>query len=95
MVKSGEKYFYNIEFLKEIITEFNSTVKELSVAINNIGEVIDEITIASNEIAIGSKSINTQSIVILKRTNKVVEQTFNSQKISKNLIKIVSKFKVE
>lgn len=94
LVKIGEQYNKDAEFVNELVTDFSATSEELSASIQNIIKTINEVASAANEGAQGTTDIATKSMNIVEKADKVMKQADISRESSDILVKLVEKFKI-
>lgn len=94
MVKTGEQYNQDAEFVDNLVADFSATAEELTASIQEMTKVIEEIAIAANEGAEGTTNIAQKSIMVLTKANEVMKQADVSKESSDNLMKMVSIFTV-
>ncbi len=94
MVKIGEQYDKDAEFVDSLVTDFSATAEELTASIQEMTKVIEEIAIAANEGAESTTNIAQKASMVVEKSDEVMKQADISKESSDNLIKMVSKFKV-
>ena len=94
MLKTGEKYNKDAEFIDNLVTDFSANAEELTISIQDMVKVIEEIALAANEGAEATNSIAEKSTIAVGDSNEVMKQAETSKESSDNLIKMVSKFTV-
>jgi len=93
IVKTGDQYSEDAQYIDSLITEFSSTSEELMIAIRNMVKAIGEVTISTNEGAAGIQSIAQKSAAVVERADDIVKQVAIAKKCSDSLINSVSNFK--
>lgn len=94
MVKTGESYNNDAEFVFELISDFSATSQELTASVEGIIHAINDVSKTVNEGAAGTQSIAEQNIEIVEMVNKVKEEMEISSRSTQKLKEIVGKFKV-
>lgn len=94
MVNTGDEYYKDAVYMKDIITEFNEKAEEINQAVENMLRSIEEMTNANNEAASGTQSIADKSNNVVQKANTVQEMISQTKQSSENLMQMVSKFKV-
>lgn len=94
LVKIGEQYNIDAEFVDELVTDFSATSEQLSASIQDMIKTINEVTIAANEGAEGTTNIAQKSMVVVENADKVMKQADISKESSEILINMVKKFKL-
>ncbi|MCB8818395.1 methyl-accepting chemotaxis protein [Desulfosporosinus shakirovi] len=94
MVKTGEQYYKDAEFVDSLVTDFSATSEELTASIQEMAKVIEEIAVAANQGAEGTTNIAQKSITVVEKSDEVRKQADVSKESSENLLKIVARFTV-
>jgi methyl-accepting chemotaxis protein len=94
LVKVGESYNTDSEFIRNLINDQNSTLMVLSDSINNIFDAINEVTRASNEGAASLCNIALKSTNVINKANSVQNLSHQSKESAENLLSSISMFKV-
>ncbi len=94
MVKTGESYNNDAAFVYELVSEFSETSQELTASVEGIIRAINDVSKTVNEGAAGTQSIAEQNIEIVEMVNKVKNEMENSNRSTRKLKEIVSKFTV-
>lgn len=93
-VKTGEKYSGDAKFVIDIVTDFDSTCKNLLRNLNDMVYAISEVNHASKEGAEGISNIAERAGCISNRTNEALSQSENVRKRALTLNDMMKKFKV-
>lgn len=94
MLQTSDDYSTSSEEVNSLVGDFYKTAEELQESIRGILNVIESISIATNESASGTTHIAENTSVIAARSKEILEQANNSKKYSDNLLNLVSKFKI-
>lgn len=94
MVKTGEQYNQDAEFVDNLVADFSATAEELTASIQEMTKVIEEIAVAANQGAEGTTNIAQKSIMVVAKADEVLKQADVSKESSDNLIKMVSRFTI-
>jgi len=94
MVKTGEQYNKDAEFIDNLVTDFSATAEELTASIQEMTKVIEEIAVAANEGATGTTNIAEKNTMVVEKSEEVMKYVSSSKESADNLIKMVSKFTV-
>jgi len=94
MVKTGEQYNQDAEFVDNLVSDFSATAEELTASIQEMTKVIEEIAVAANQGAEGTTIIAQKSVMVVTKADEVMKQADESKQSSDNLTKMVSKFMV-
>ena len=94
MVDTGEQYYKDANYVKELVNDFNSKSQALQSSIHVMVNVINEISTSNTEMAAGTSNIANKSSIVLQKSNDVSQITNNTKEISENLKTIISKFKI-
>ncbi|MDS1030874.1 methyl-accepting chemotaxis protein [Bacillota bacterium LX-D] len=95
MLKASDEYNNDAKNLDILVSDFSSTAEELQASIQNMMKAIEEITSATNDGATGTNDIAQGAMQITEKSNELLLQATNSKKYSENLLKLVSKFKIQ
>ncbi|WMJ88994.1 methyl-accepting chemotaxis protein [Anaerocolumna sp. MB42-C2] len=95
MVVTGEQYSKDAAFLDEFLTDLSATTQQLAASIQNIIKAISEVSISSNEGAIGTSDIARMSGDILKGSKLVIDETLKVKENSDKLLLMVKQFKIK
>ncbi|ACL75737.1 methyl-accepting chemotaxis protein [Ruminiclostridium cellulolyticum] len=94
MVKTGESYNNDAEFVFELVSDFSATSQELTASVEGIIRAISDVTKTVNEGAAGTQSIAEQNIGIVEMVSKVKKEMEISSRSTHKLKEIVGKFTV-
>ena len=94
MVNTGEQYYKDANYVKNLVNDFSSKSQEVSSSLHIMINVINEISTANNEMATGTGNIANKASIILQKSNDVSNVTSDTKEISEELKTIVSKFKI-
>ncbi|BCN31904.1 methyl-accepting chemotaxis protein [Anaeromicropila herbilytica] len=94
LVNTGEQYYKDAHYVENLVNDFSSKAQEVSSSLHIMINVINEISTANNEMAIGTENIADKSSAILQKSNDVSKVTNDTKEISEELKTIVSKFKI-
>lgn len=94
MVNTGEQYYKDANYVKNLVNNFSSNAQEVSSSLHVMANVINEISTANNEMTTGTVNIANKSSIVLQKSNAVSKVTIDTKEISEELKAIVSKFKI-
>ncbi len=94
MLEATEEYKKDAGFIADLVTDFSATVEELSASMESMVKAINEITSSNNEAAEGTQNIAQKTALVFERSNEVLVQGSKAKDSAKNLIAVVSRFKV-
>jgi methyl-accepting chemotaxis protein len=94
LVKTGEHYSQDADFVESLVTSFSTTSEQLNSSMKNIIKAINEISIAANEGAEGSINIAERTSSILYKAHEVSGQAKITNNSIENLIKLTGIFKI-
>lgn len=94
MVKTGEQYNKDAEFVDNLVSDFSATSEQLTASIQEMTKVIEEVAIAANEGAEGTTNIAQKSSTVVEKSNEVMRQADVSKDSTDKLSRMVSKFTV-
>ncbi|MBZ9614289.1 methyl-accepting chemotaxis protein [Clostridium estertheticum] len=94
MVDIGEQYYKDANYVGNLVNDFSSKAQEVSSSLQIMINVINEISTANNEMAIGTENIANKASISLQKSNDVSEVTSDTNKVSEELKNIVSEFKI-
>lgn len=94
MLKVGESYSKDAEFVHDLVENFNSAAQELTISMDNILTSVEWVSTASNQGAEGTTDIAAKVSGINDSANNVVEQISTTKDIIDELIIEVDKFKL-
>lgn len=92
MVDTGEQYYMDAEYIRQLVTDFSTTAQQLSESIQSLGVAINEISIANGEAAHGTESIAQKASSVSQKTSEVMNVSIETKEISEKLKEIVTKF---
>ncbi|AKL94771.1 methyl-accepting chemotaxis protein Mcp [Clostridium aceticum] len=94
MVNTGELYSKDASSIEDLVTDFSGTAQELNASIQNMGRIINEISIANNESAAGSENIAERASIISQKTSEVTVVADKLKESSQRLKSVVDTFKI-
>lgn len=94
LVEVAEQYKDDADFVTNMSTDLSASAEELSASLQNIVHSISEISKATEESAAGATNIANRTTNILGNAQNVSEATEGTRANVKELIELVSKFKV-
>lgn len=94
MVKTGDQYYNDSEFLSDITTGLSATSQQLMASIQNMVNAINEISTANNESAQGAQNIAQRSEVVVVHVNDVANLSNDTKLSSEKLKNMVEQFKI-
>ncbi|MBU3099688.1 MULTISPECIES: methyl-accepting chemotaxis protein [Clostridium] len=94
MVDIGEQYYKDANYVGNLVNDFSSKAQEVSSSLQIMINVINEISTANNEMAIGTGNIANKASISLQKSNDVSKVTSDTNKVSEELKTIVSEFKI-
>lgn len=94
LVEVAEQYKDDADFVTNMSTDLSASAEELSASLQNIVHSISEISKATEESAAGATNIANRTTNILGSAQNVSELTEGTRINVKELIELVSKFKV-
>lgn len=95
MVKTGDKYYEDAEFIEKLVGGFSDSAQKLSDSMNSMTHAVNQISILNTESAGGAQSIADKVNIVLNKSNEVSEISLETKNISKKLQETVLKFKVQ
>lgn len=94
LVKIGEQYNKDAEFVDELVTDFSATAEQLSASIQDMLKTISEVSSAANEGAEGTTDIAQKAMTVFEKAEEVMKQSDISRESSDMLMQIIEKFKL-
>jgi len=94
MVKTGEQYSKDAEYISDLISDFSATSEEVLASVHNIANAINEVSTATNEGARGTTIITQKMTTVEENAREVLMVAEVSKNSSQKLIKLVTKFKI-
>jgi len=94
LVKIGDQYNKDAEFVDELVTDFSATSEQLTASIQEMIKSIGQVSIAANEGAEGTADIASKTIKIVEKSEEVMKQSNTFRESSGILMKMVEKFKL-
>lgn len=94
MVKTGEQYSKDAEYINDLIKDFSETSEEVLLSVQNMVMAINEVTTAANEGASGTTLITQKMTSVEENAREVLKVAEVSKDSSQKLIKLVNKFKI-
>lgn len=94
MLTSSNQYGNDASNINDLILNFSATSEELVATIQNMTKSIEEITLATNEGAIGVSRISSNTGIVLDEYAEIINQTSNVKESSTKLIETVTAFKL-
>ncbi len=94
MVKTGEQYYQDAEFIQSLVADFSATAQQLSESIQNMAKAMNEISIANSESALGSENIAQKASVASQKTDEVAKVAAETKESSEKLKILVAQFKI-
>lgn len=94
LVEVAEQYKDDADFVTNMSTDLSASAEELSASLQNIVHSISEISKATEESAAGATNIANRTTNILGSAQNVSELTEGTRVNVKELIELISKFKV-
>lgn len=94
MLKTGDLYNEDAEFVANLVTDFSSTAEELTASIEGIIKAISEVAKTVNEGSAGTQNIAEKTIDIVAKVSEVQKQMQISIGSAGKLKEAVGKFKV-
>ncbi|MBU3075679.1 methyl-accepting chemotaxis protein [Clostridium estertheticum] len=94
MVEIGEQYYKDANYVGNLVNDFSSKAQEVSSSLQIMINVINELSTANNEMAIGTGNIANKASISLQKSNDVSKVTSDTNKVSEELKTIVSEFKI-
>lgn len=94
MLNVADKYNADAGFVDNLVTEFSVTSEELLASIQNILNIIEQVTLSSNEGAEGTTNIAEKVTDAADKANAILKEILKSKESSENLKHYISKFKV-
>ncbi len=94
LVKTGDHYSQDADYVENLVTSFSTTCELLSSSMKNIIKAIDEISLAANEGAEGSANIAQRTSSILYKSHEVSDRAKVTNDSVKNLINMTGIFKI-
>ncbi|HEY9061297.1 MAG TPA: methyl-accepting chemotaxis protein [Pseudobacteroides sp.] len=94
LVKTGEHYSQDADFVERLVTSFSTTCEQLESSMKNIIKAIDEISKAANEGAEGSVNIAQRTSSIMYKAHEVLSQAKITNDSVENLVNMTGTFKI-
>ncbi|MBU3199872.1 methyl-accepting chemotaxis protein [Clostridium estertheticum] len=94
MLSIGNEYSNDSEFVKELVTDFSVTSKELLESVGDMLRTIDGVAQASNEGASGTTDIATRVINVSNSSNDVLTETLKVKNCALKLEEEIDKFTI-
>lgn len=94
MLETSDGYSESSDEVNGLVIDFHQTAEKLQESIRGILNVIEAISIATSESASGTTQIAENTSIIANKSGEVLEEADYSKEYSKNLLNLVSKFKV-
>lgn len=91
-VEVGEVYSMDAEYYREVSEEISATSDELLMSIKNIIEVINNVTVATNEGAHGATDIAGKTLIVSDKSRELEERAMGSKDSFDKLSKSVDSF---
>lgn len=93
-VEVGEVYSMDAEYYREVSEEISATSDELLMSIKNIIEVINNVTVATNEGAHGATDIAGKTLIVSDKSRELEERARDSKDSFDKLSKSVDVFSI-
>ncbi|MHB8127568.1 MAG: methyl-accepting chemotaxis protein [Mobilitalea sp.] len=93
-VNTGVMYSEDASYVENLVTDFSATSEELLVSIQNMLEVVEQVTNASYEGASNTSDIAKQVTEVANKANDVIRMTDQAKNKSDSLIELVKQFEV-
>ncbi|MEZ2660659.1 methyl-accepting chemotaxis protein [Aneurinibacillus aneurinilyticus] len=93
-VKTGEQYSRDAELINNMVTNFSETFEEILASVQNMTQIMNEITLATTEGAHGSEYISQKIMLMMDKVQEIVHQTKRIENSSIQLSGSVEIFKV-
>ena len=94
MVETGEQYYRDAEFIRNLVDDFNMTSSDLNVSIQHMVDAINEITITINESADGTQDIAEKGSNVFQKANEVLNVILETKESSDRLKDAMLQFKL-
>lgn len=94
MVDTGEKYYNDASYVENMVNDFKANAQNVNTSLQTMITVIQQITTANNEMALGTGNIANKSSVILQMANDILKDADENRQISEQLRVVASKFKL-
>jgi len=94
LVQTGESYNKDSNFIEGLVTDLSSTSQELLASIKTISEVVDQISISSNNGAVEVSNIAEKISTITKEANEIKIETDIIRQSSDGLKEVVGMFTI-
>jgi methyl-accepting chemotaxis protein len=94
MVDTGEKYFNDASYVENMVNDFKANAQNVNTSLQTMITVIQQITTANNEMALGTGNIANKSSAILQMANDILKDADENKQISEQLRVAASKFKL-
>jgi len=94
MVETGEQYYRDAEFIRNLVDDFNMTSGNLNVSIQHMVDAINEITTTINESADGTQNIAEKGTNVFHKANEVLNITLETKESSDRLKNAMLQFKL-
>jgi methyl-accepting chemotaxis protein len=94
LVKTGEQYFRDAEFVDKLVSDFSKTASDVNVSISNLIKAINEISVSNNEAASETQSIAGKAVVVAEKSSEIVEVSNSAKESADSLIRLINRFKL-
>ena len=94
LVKTGEDYYRDADFVNELVSDFSITAENLAVSIRSMIQAINEITVSNNEAASGTQNIAQKTEVVVQKASDIVNMSREARESSEKLVNLASKFRI-
>ncbi|WPC44329.1 methyl-accepting chemotaxis protein [Clostridium sp. JS66] len=94
LAETAEQYSNDAVFMEKLVTDFSSTSEELHASMESMVQVINGITVASNEAAEGTQNIAETACEISNKSEIVKNDSEKTMKETSNLSDLIEKFQI-
>lgn len=94
MLKASDEYNNDARDIEALIVDFDTVAKELNSSMQNMTKAINEISVAADEEAQGTNNIVQSIMTVNENSERLLAQAEKVNSYSENLLKLVAKFKL-
>lgn len=94
MVSTGEKYNEDAKSIHGIVSDMSTTTDSLLDTITNMADMINQVSVAVNESALGTASISESNSEIAMETRSIADLTDETKNAVNELKEVIEKFKI-
>jgi len=94
LVVTGEQYSDDAKLINGMVSNLRVTAEHLYASVQSMVKAINDVAVASEEGASETVDLANEAAVVVRRTNEVLEKTYDVNKSAERLLELVSIFKV-